>query len=127
MPLTNGSGFGSGSSYLHHLPSRGQQRTNFLTEFFCLLLFKGTFTSFFKDKGKKEVTKQEESRFFLLFCLVIEGSGARSGSMPLNPDPDPGNPKTYGSDGPGFGFGSGSATLNCGKVYKALLISFAVL
>jgi hypothetical protein len=60
---------------------------------------------FSKIKGKKEVTKQEESRFFLLFRLMIEGSGARSGSMPLNPDPDAGGP----------------------KVYKALLISFAVL
>ncbi len=38
---------------------------------FCLLLFEGTFTgtSFFKDKKSKEVTKQKESRFFLLFLL----------------------------------------------------------
>jgi hypothetical protein len=27
-------------------------------KFFCLLLFEGTFTSFFKDKSPKEVTKQ---------------------------------------------------------------------
>jgi hypothetical protein len=27
-------------------------------KFFCLLLFEGTFTSFFKDKSQKEVTKQ---------------------------------------------------------------------
>jgi hypothetical protein len=47
---------------------------------------------------------------------MIEGSG----SMPLtmDTDPDPGSPKTYGSDG----FGSGSATLlqievNCVGVY----------
>jgi hypothetical protein len=26
--------------------------------FFCLILFEGTFTSFFKDKSQKEVTKQ---------------------------------------------------------------------
>ncbi len=36
-------------------------------QFFCLLLFEGTFTSFFKDKSHKEVTKQWELRFFLLF------------------------------------------------------------
>jgi hypothetical protein len=29
-----------------------------LKKFFCLLLFEGTFTSFFKDKSQKEVTKQ---------------------------------------------------------------------
>ncbi len=44
-------------------------------KFFCLLLFEGTFTSFFKDKNLKEVTKQKESRFFLLFTT---GSGSGS-------------------------------------------------
>ncbi len=39
------------------------------SKFFCLLLFEGTFTSFFKDKKSKKVTKQWESRFFLLFLL----------------------------------------------------------
>ncbi len=34
---------------------------------------------FSKIKSPKEVTKQLESRFFLLFCLLIEGSG----SIPL--------------------------------------------
>jgi len=28
--------------------------TNFLTQFFCLLFFEATFTSFFKDKKSKE-------------------------------------------------------------------------
>jgi hypothetical protein len=45
------------------------------------LLFEGTCTSFSKIKSQKEVTKQLESRFFLLFFLVIEGS--RSGSTLL--------------------------------------------
>ncbi len=61
MPLTNGSGSGSdpdpGSCYFRHWPSRCQQKTNFLTQFFCLLLFEATFTSFFKDKMSKRVTK----------------------------------------------------------------------
>ncbi len=42
-------------------------------KFFCLLLLEGTFTSFFKTKSHKEVTKQwgKESRFFLLFLLDV--------------------------------------------------------
>ncbi len=35
------------------------KRQIFSTNFFCLLLFEGTFTSFFKDKkSQKDVTKQ---------------------------------------------------------------------
>jgi hypothetical protein len=30
----------------------------FFKKFFCLLLFEGTFTSFFKDKSSKEATEQ---------------------------------------------------------------------
>jgi hypothetical protein len=47
-------------------------------QIFCILLVEGTFTSFLKVKFQKEVTKQSKSRFFLLFCLMIEGSGAKS-------------------------------------------------
>jgi hypothetical protein len=36
-------------------------------KFFCLLLFKGTLHQFLKIKGHKEVTKQNEFMFFLLF------------------------------------------------------------
>ncbi len=32
---------------------------------------------FSKIKSQKEVTKQQESRFFIFFCLMIEGSGSR--------------------------------------------------
>ena len=52
MPLTNGSGSGCGSFYFHHWPSRWQQKTN-LKKVFCILLFEGIFTSFFKDKNQK--------------------------------------------------------------------------
>jgi hypothetical protein len=54
LPLTNR----SGSCYFRHRPSRCQQKTNFLFYCFCLLLFEGTFTSFFKDKKSKRVTKK---------------------------------------------------------------------
>jgi hypothetical protein len=36
----------------------------------------------------------------------------------MNPDPDPGGPKAYGSDGSGSEFGPGSATLT--KTYCVL-------
>ncbi len=39
MPLTNGSGSVSGSCYFRHWPSRCQQKTNFLTQFFLLITF----------------------------------------------------------------------------------------
>ncbi len=34
-----------------------------------LLLFKATFTSFFKDKSHEEVSKHQELKFFSLFLL----------------------------------------------------------
>jgi hypothetical protein len=56
-------------------------------KFFCLLLFEGTFTSFYKDKKSKRSQKQ-----LLLFLLDDRriGSGAGSESVPL----------TYGSGRP---------------------------
>ncbi len=44
-----------------------------------MLLFEGTFTSFFKGKMSKRCHKTVESGFSYYFCLVIEGSG----SIPL--------------------------------------------
>ncbi len=58
---------GSGSCYFRHWPSRCQQKTHFLNNFFCLLLFEAKFTSFFKDKKSKRVTKY-------YFSMMIEGS-----------------------------------------------------
>ncbi len=50
--------------------------------FFCLLLFEGTFSSFSKIKGHKEVTTHYKLRFILLpFCLMIEGTGSESVPM----------------------------------------------
>ncbi len=48
-PLANGSGSDSGSCHFRHWPSRSQQKSIFY-KFFWLLLFEGTFTSFFKHK-----------------------------------------------------------------------------
>jgi hypothetical protein len=63
MHLNNG----SGSSYFRHRPSRGQQKTN-LKKIFCLLLFEGTITSFFKEI-QKEAQNVGIYFFFLLFLL----------------------------------------------------------
>ncbi len=48
--------------------------------FFCLLLFEATFTSFFIDKKLKVSGNQG---FCYYVCMMIEGSGAGSGSVPL--------------------------------------------
>ncbi len=56
------------------------------------VLFEVTFTSFFKEKSHKEVTKQQESRFFF-FLLFLRDDGRIRTSLT---DLDPGGPKTYG-------------------------------
>jgi hypothetical protein len=45
-----------------------------LFQVFCLLLFEASFTSFFKEKSHKEVTKQQESRF-IFFLLFLRDDG----------------------------------------------------
>ncbi len=87
MPLTIGSGCGSGSFYFHQWPSRCQQNTNLKRKIFCIFLFEGTFTSFFKGKKLKRSHKTVEIKVSYYFCWMFEGSrsgaGAASGSTPL--------------------------------------------
>jgi len=45
-----------------------QQKIIFFTNFFCLLLFDGTFTSFFKDKNHKEVINSKNKDFHTIFA-----------------------------------------------------------
>jgi hypothetical protein len=45
-------------------PSRRKQKTN-LKKFSCILLFEGTFTSFFKDKKSKKSHKTNGIKVFL--------------------------------------------------------------
>jgi hypothetical protein len=59
----------------------------FIFYFFCLLLFKGTFPSFFKDKMSERV------KIGINFCMMIDGSG----SIPMTKGSEPGSPKTCGS------------------------------
>jgi hypothetical protein len=80
---------GSGSCYFRHRPSRCQQKTNLFFNFFCLILFEGTVTSFFKDKMSKRVTKQQDSRFFLLFLHNDRRIRIRIREALKHGDPDP--------------------------------------
>jgi hypothetical protein len=41
------------------------QKIIFLTKFFCILLFEGNFTSYFKDKKSKRSHKTVEIKVFL--------------------------------------------------------------
>jgi hypothetical protein len=91
------SGCGSGSFYFHHWPSRYQQKANLKRKFFRILLFEGTFTSFFIGKESKRSNKAVEIKVFL--------KDPDPYLRLTDPDPDPGGPKTRGSGG------SGSATL----------------
>ncbi len=70
VPLTNGSGSGSGSCYFRQTATK-----NVFPKLLCLLLFEATFTSLFKDK--KVTKKSQNSRnegFSKYFCLMIEES-----------------------------------------------------
>ncbi len=51
------------------LTSKMPSKSDFLTQFFCLLVFKLHLHHFFKDLSPREVTKQQESRFFFPFLL----------------------------------------------------------
>jgi hypothetical protein len=91
--------------------SRGQQKTKFLIQFFCLLLFEGTFTSFFKDKKSKRSHKTLGIKVFLLYLLddrrirmriyrILMFLGLPDPDPPVRSmDPDTGGPKTLGSGG----------------------------
>ena len=99
MPLTNG----SGSSCFHHWHSRRQQKTN--KKSFLHITFWRHLHHFSKIKRQKKLQNSRNQGFSYNFCLIID-------LWLMDPDPDPGGPKTFGSGGFGSGFGSGSATLD---------------
>ncbi len=68
VPLTHGSGSGS-CSFCQCFQDANKV-------FVYLLLFKGTFTSVFKDKKSQKIYKTVTNRgFSYSFCLMMEGSG----------------------------------------------------
>ncbi len=79
MRLTNGSGFGSGSCYFRHWPSKCQQKTNFLTQFFSAFYFLKVHLHHFSNiKSQKESQYSRNQGFSYYFCMMIEGSGSGS-------------------------------------------------
>ncbi len=86
MPLTNGSGFGSGSwirilLFSSLTPSRCQQKTNFFNTIFSAYYFlKLHLHHFSKIKSQKQSQNSRNQGFSYQFCMMIEGSGSRAGS-----------------------------------------------
>jgi hypothetical protein len=80
MPLTNGSGCGSGSSYFRHSPSFTNKKLIFVKVLLLITFWRYMFI-IFKDKKSKRSHKPVGIKVSYFFGLVIEGS--RSGSIPL--------------------------------------------
>jgi hypothetical protein len=57
MPLTNGSRLDPDPAIFVIDIQDGNKKLILIKKFFCLLLFEGTFTSFFKDKKSKRSRK----------------------------------------------------------------------
>jgi hypothetical protein len=91
MPLTNGSGFKSGSRsfYFHFYLQDANKKRIFFKKFFCLVLFEGTFTSFFKDKKSKRSHKTVEIKVFLAFLLNDRRVRIQIHEAQKHVDPDP--------------------------------------
>ncbi len=96
MPLTNGSGFGSGACYFCHRPSRCQQKNNkiffflILTQVFLLITFwRYIYIIFQREKVKKSQKNSRNQGFSYYFYMMLEGSG--SGSIPLTSGSGPGS------------------------------------
>ncbi len=87
IPLTNG----SGSCYFRHCPTRCQQKTNFLTQFFLLVRYslKVHLHYFSKIKSQKGSQNSWIQDFFLLFLH----DDRRIRSIPLTSGSEPGRPK----------------------------------
>ncbi len=67
--------------WIRILEGKNDPQKNWIKFFaYCVLKGTGTFTSFFTDKGHKEVTKQYKSRVFYYFCLIKEGFGSGYGT-----------------------------------------------
>jgi hypothetical protein len=85
-PLTNGSGSGSWIRILDPYPAifvidlQGASKKKFLYQFFACYFLKVHLHYFSKIKSQKE---SQNSRIQDFFCMMIEGSGSGSGSIPL--------------------------------------------
>ncbi len=72
------SGSGSGScSSLQWFPKMPTQNCFFFSLSFFAYYLHLKFTTVFKDNNLLKVTKMQKSRFFIVFCLLIVGSGSK--------------------------------------------------
>jgi hypothetical protein len=65
------------------------QDTNLKKKFFCVFLFEGTFTSFFKDKKSKRGHKTVGIKVFLDRRIRIQEAQKHTDSTEPNPESDP--------------------------------------
>jgi hypothetical protein len=81
------------------------QKNKFSSLIFSLITYRTVHLHQSSKISNKEVTKLPiQNKFFLKFCcLLMERAGARTGSVQIITDPDPGGRKTWGSYGPGSG------------------------
>jgi hypothetical protein len=91
IPLTNGSGLGSGSDRLRillfSLTNFKMETKNYYFSFFCLY-FSSYIYIMFKEKSHKKSLNNGNQGFSYYFCLMTEGSKAGSGSVHrMYPDP----------------------------------------
>ncbi len=94
MTLTNGSG--SGSCCFRHWPLRCQQKV--LKKCVCLILFEGTFRSFFKDTNSRRSHETVGIKGLTIFAWWKKDPDPDPYLWLIDLDPDQGGPKTYGSD-----------------------------
>ncbi len=87
MPLTNGSGFGSGSgswiqillfsSLTFKMPAKNKFFNTIFSAYYFLKLHLHHYS---KIKSQKESQNSRNPCFSYYFCMMIEGSGSRAGS-----------------------------------------------
>ncbi len=88
----SGSGFGSGSCYLRHWPSRRQRKTN-PKKVFLLITFWRYIYIIFKDKKSKRSHKTVGIKVFLTIFAWLKRMIEGSGSIPLTNGSGSGRPK----------------------------------
>jgi hypothetical protein len=75
------------SIFIIDLQDTNKKLTFILKKFFCILLFEGTFTSFFKDKRSRRSHKTVEILLFLLNDRRIRIKEDRKHVDPVDPHP----------------------------------------
>ncbi len=88
MNFWYGSGYRSWSCYARHWLSRRQQKTNLKKVFLLITFWRYIYIIF-----QKKLQNSRNQGFSYYFCLMMEGSGAGSGSIHLTKESGSGRPK----------------------------------